>query len=106
MFNFLFSSNVDNVKMRQKYLSLMEAKPDRWRIFAYKPSDSIFHFMPMRFNSFLKKIEFFDDGPLTSEIVHSSFNKAYAWVNFDFTKCDATHLFTFKSGSVEYVQKK
>lgn len=91
--------------MRQNYLSLMSAKPDRWRIFAYKPSDSIFHFVPIRFNSSMKKIEFFDDGRLTCDIVHSSFKQVYTWDNFDFTKCDATHLYTFKSGSVEYFKK-
>jgi len=83
----------------------MEAKPDRWRILAYKPSNSIFHFVPLRFSSFLKKIEFFDDGRLTSKIVHSSFNEAYTRDNFVFTKCDATHLYRFKTGSVENVKK-
>ncbi len=83
----------------------MEAKPDRWRIFVYKPPNSIFHFMPMRFNSFLKKIEFFDDGRLTTQIVHSSFDNDYTWDKFDFTKCDATHLYTFKTESVEFVKK-
>ncbi len=83
----------------------MEAKPDRWRVLAYKPSNSIFHFVPMRFSSILKKIEFFDDGRLTTQIVHSSFDNTYTWDNFDFSKCDATHLYTFKTGSVEYVKK-
>ena len=92
--------------MRQNYLSLMSAKPDRWRGFAYKPSDSIFHFVPMRFNSSLNRIEFFDDVRLTCEIVHSSLKQVYTWDNFDLTKCDATHLCTFKSGSVESVRKK
>ncbi len=91
--------------MRQKYFSLMEAKPDRWRIFVYKPSNSIFHFMPIRFNFSLKKIEFFDDGRLTTQIVHNSFPESYTWDNFDFTKCDATHLYRFKTGSVEFVKK-
>jgi hypothetical protein len=88
----------------------MSAKPDRWRIFAYKPSDSIFQFLPIRFNSSLKKIEFFDDGRLTCDIVHSSFKQVYTWDNFDFRKCDATYLYTFlevwKSGSLENYKKK
>ena len=61
--------------------------------------------MPIRFNSLIKKIEFFDDGRLTCEIVYSDLKKVYNWDNFDFTLCDATHLYTFKSGSVEYVRK-
>jgi hypothetical protein len=91
--------------MRQNFFSIMSAKPDRWRVFAYKPIGAIFHFMPIRFNSAIKKIEFFDDGHLTCDIVHNDFKKVYNWDNFDFTLCDATHLYTYKSGSVEYFKK-